>query len=103
MSKFEFNKLFYTDKQLLEIIPIPRDFLYKLQREFIAKGGSPEDMGKVSFVGNRKNYWNAPKFLKWLIENKVISSAKYDYEVEDKNQLCNTQHPSRNGHYFTHP
>ena len=41
-------------------------------------------MGKVSFVGNRKNYWNAPKFLKWLIENKIISSAKYDYEVEDQ-------------------
>ena len=81
---FNSNQLLFKTEQLLEIIPIPRDFLYKLQREFIAKGGSPEDMGKVSFVGNRKNYWNAPKFLKWLIENKVISSAKYDYEVEDK-------------------
>ena len=84
MSKFKFNKLFYTDKQLLEIIPVPRSFLYKLQNEWIAKGNDTADMGKIYFAGNRKNYWNAPKFLKWLIENQITSSAEYDYEVKDR-------------------
>ena len=84
MSKFEFKKLFYTDKELLEIVSIPRSFLYKLQNEWIAKGGDPADMGKIFIQGNRKNYWNAPKFLKWLLKYKVSSPTKYDYEVSDK-------------------
>jgi hypothetical protein len=29
-------------------------------------------------------YWNGPKFLKWLIENKIKQNPKYDYQEEQK-------------------
>ena len=43
-------------------------------------------MGKVKIEGIRYGYWDAQKFLNWLIANK-IKGARYDYEVRDQEEV----------------
>jgi hypothetical protein len=43
-------------------------------------------MGKVKVEGIRYGYWDAKKFLNWLIANK-IKGARYDYEVQEQEQV----------------
>jgi hypothetical protein len=86
MLNFKFNQPFYKVGDLLKIIPIPRSTFYKFQNEWINKGHDPADMGKVKINGIRYGYWDAQKFLNWLIANK-IKGARYDYEVQEQEQV----------------
>ncbi len=86
MKKFNFDKPFYRVEDLLKIVPIPRSTFYKFQNEWINKGHDPADMGKVKINGIRYGYWDAQKFLNWLIANK-IKGARYDYEVQEQEQV----------------
>jgi hypothetical protein len=86
MLNFKFNQPFYKVGDLLKIIPIPRSTFYKFQNEWINKGHDPADMGKVKINGIRYGYWDAQKFLNWLIANK-IKGARYDYEVQDQEEV----------------
>jgi hypothetical protein len=86
MLNFKFNQPFYKVGDLLKIIPLPRSTFYKFQNEWISKGHDPADMGKVKINGIRYGYWDAQKFLNWLIANK-IKGARYDYEVQDQEEV----------------
>ena len=86
MLNFKFNQPFYKVGDLLKIIPLPRSTFYKFQNEWISKGHDPADMGKVKVEGIRYGYWDAKKFLNWLIANK-IKGARYDYEVQEQEQV----------------
>ena len=86
MLNFKFNQPFYKVGDLLKIIPIPRSTFYKFQNEWINKGHDPADMGKIKVNGIRYGYWDAQKFLNWLIANK-IKGARYDYEVQEQEQV----------------
>jgi len=86
MLNFKFNQPFHRVRDLLKIIPLPRSTFYKFQNEWISKGHDPADMGKVKVEGIRYGYWDAQKFLNWLIANK-IKGARYDYEVQDQEQV----------------
>jgi len=86
MLNFKFNQPFYKVGDLLKIIPLPRSTFYKFQNEWISKGHDPADMGKVEVEGVRLGYWDAQKLLNWLIANK-IKGARYDYEVQDQEEV----------------
>ncbi len=86
MLNFKFNKPFYRVGDLLKIIPIPRSTFYKFQNEWITGGHDPADMGKIKVNGIRYGYWDAQKFLNWLIVNK-IKGARYDYELRDQDEV----------------
>jgi hypothetical protein len=65
MIRFQFTKLYYTTKELLELIPIPRSTFYKMHREEIEAGRDGSDMGKV--------------------KNKVLTQKiTYDYEKTEQ-------------------
>jgi hypothetical protein len=89
MMNFKFDKAFYKETDLLKICPIPRSTFHKWQSEWISKGANPEAMGKILVKGTSTVFWNGPKFLKWLMENKLDQECKYDYEAEDKKKANN--------------
>ena len=72
---FIFNKLFYTANELMEITNIPESTFYKFQNEWIRKGGDTIDMGKIEIEGG-PTLWNGPKFVEWLIKNRIKKSEK---------------------------
>ena len=84
MFDFKFDRPFYKEKDFLKIISIPRSTFHSWQSEWISKGRDPRLMGKVYIKGSSSVYWNGPKFLKWLIENKIKQNPKYDYQEEQK-------------------
>ena len=75
MSEYIFRKVFSTPTELMEIINIPESTFYKFQNEWIKKGGDPKDMGKVEVNGG-PTLWNGPKYVEWLIGNKIKESEK---------------------------
>ena len=75
MSENIFRKVFSTPKELMEITNIPESTFYKFQNEWIKKGGDPKDMGKVEVDGG-PTLWNGPKYVEWLIGNKIKESEK---------------------------
>ena len=57
-------------------------------------------MGKVYIKGSSSVYWNGPKYINWLIENKIETDPTYDYEVEQKNRalvVVNNLEKKKNG------
>ena len=86
MIDFTFDKPFYNEKQLLKVIPVKRSTFYSWQSEWIAKGKDPAEMGKLIMKSKPESkrlivYWNAPKFLTWMYQNKIIKPTTYDYEI----------------------
>ena len=75
MFNFTFKKIFNTPKELMEITNIPESTFYKFQNEWIKKGGDLKDMGKVEVDGG-PTLWNGPKYVEWLIGNKIKESEK---------------------------
>jgi len=85
MIRFQFTKLYYTTKELLELIPIPRSTFYKMHREEIEAGRDGSDMGKVKIKGLENTLWCPVKFLEYLQKNKVLTQKiTYDYEKTEQ-------------------
>ena len=84
MFDFKFDRPFYKEKEFLKIVPVPRSTFFHWQNEWISKGNDPLEMGKMEMRDSSAVYWNGPKFLKWLIENKIKQNPKYDYQEEQK-------------------
>lgn len=51
-----------------------------------SKGVSLSEMGYLNIEGFREDCWQPQIFLNWLMENKVIPEAKYDYELRAKKE-----------------
>ena len=88
-TDFNFDKPFYTEKELLKRVPIKRSTFYAWQSEWISLGNDPKLMGKVLILNNPKSkrpivYWNAPKYLAWLEKYKINVDPQFDYEYHNK-------------------
>jgi len=86
---FKFDKPFYSERELLKIIPIKRSTFSSWQSEWLAKGKDPKEMGKLLLKLNSKSkrpivYWNAPKYLAWLEKYKINVDPQFDYEYHNK-------------------
>ena len=51
-TDFNFDKPFYTEKELLKRVPIKRSTFYAWQSEWISLGNDPKLMGKVLILNN---------------------------------------------------
>ena len=71
--KFTFTQLWYTTKQLLEIIPISRSTFYRMHRELIEQGLDGSQMGKVEIKGSENVLWCPIKFVEYLKQHKVLT------------------------------
>ena len=81
MLDYKFDKPFFPEKELLKVIPVKRSTFFAWQSEWISKGKDPKEMGKLVFKNKSKSkrfmvYWNAPVFLKWMLDNKLDQEAK---------------------------
>ncbi len=89
-TDFNFDKPFYTEKELLKRVPIKRSTFYAWQSEWISLGNDPKLMGKVLILNNPKSkrpivYWNAKKFLEWLYKYKANQNVQYNHQQTEKN------------------
>ena len=86
---FKFDNPFYSERELLKIIPIKRSTFYAWQSEWIAKGNDPKEMGKILIINGPKSkrgivFWNAPKFLEWLFIHKANQDPQYNHQQLEK-------------------
>ena len=47
MIEYKFSKAFLTEKDFLKEIPVSKATFHRWQREWIANGNDPRDMGKI--------------------------------------------------------
>ncbi len=77
MIEYKFSKAFLTEKDFLKEIPVSKATFHRWQREWIANGNDPRDMGKILIKGSSIVYWDGQLWLKWFFNHKV-------------NQKCNS-------------
>lgn len=92
MQKFNFNKIWVTTKELVEITSISDSRLYRYTKEWEKNGNDPKDMGrislrKMSLKGTSSYLWDPRIFVQWLVKHKIEQPIKYDYEFEEKESL----------------
>ena len=78
---YNFKKIIYTEKELLEDFSLSRAYLYQLVKDWIDEGREPIEMGKLPRM-NIKNLWDPRIFLTWLQKNKFCKQNKY-YNTEE--------------------
>jgi|TARA_Y100001951_G_C11227933_1_gene232824 hypothetical protein len=85
--KFQFTKLWYPTKEILEIIPISRSTFYLFQDELTAQGRDLSEMGRVKIKGCENIFWDPVKLLDYLNREKVNQPIKYDYEKQQQDDV----------------
>ena len=73
---YNFKKIIYTEKELLEEFSLSRSYLYQLVKDWIDQGNNPIAMGKLPRM-NLKNLWDPRVFLQWLEDNIFSKQNKY--------------------------
>ena len=86
MYKFQFTKLWYPTKELLEIFPISRSRFYRLQEELTEQGRDLSEMGRVKIKGCENIFWCPVKFKEYLERELINKPVKYDYEQLAKDE-----------------
>ena len=86
MYQFQFNKIWYTTKELLEIFPISRSRFYRLQDELTAQGRDLSEMGRVKINGCENVFWCPIKFKDYLEREQINKPVQYDYEQLEKEE-----------------
>ena len=84
--KFQFNKLWYPQEEILKIIPIPRATFYRMQDELTEQGRELAEMGKVKIKGVKEVLWDPVKLVQLLNNEKVNQPIKYDYESKKREE-----------------
>ena len=79
MIEYKFSKAFLTEKDFLKEIPASKATFHRWQREWIANGNDPRDMGKILIKGSSIVYWDGQLWLKWFFNHKVNQKVQFDY------------------------
>jgi len=80
MYQFQFTKLWYPTKELLEIFPISRSRFYRMQEELTEQGRDLSEMGRVKINGCENVFWDPVKFKHYLETEQINKPVKYDHE-----------------------
>ena len=85
---FTFDKPFYRQTEMLEKLgTMSPACLKRYMSEVQKSGGNLADMGYLKFEGYREICWNPVLLLNWLIENKLETIPKYDYELAEQKRV----------------
>ncbi len=85
--KFNFNKPWYRQTELLEKLSMSNACLKRYMAEQLNGGGTLTEMGHLKFEGFKEACWCPIKLTSWLIENKLETEAKYDYEFAEQQRV----------------
>jgi hypothetical protein len=85
-TNFVFVKPYYRRKEFLELFSMSESTLKRYMAEQRGRGLSLSEMGYLLIEGFREDCWQPQIFLDWLMENKVIPEAKYDYDLRAKRE-----------------
>ena len=77
MYQFQFNKVWYTTKDLLEMFPISRSRFYRFQDELTEKGRDLSEMGRVKIKGCENVFWCPVKFKEYLEREQINKPVEY--------------------------
>ena len=80
MYQFQFNKVWYTTKDLLEMFPISRSRFYRFQDELTEKGRDLSEMGRVKIRGCENVFWCPVKFREYLEREQINKPVEYNHE-----------------------
>lgn len=83
---FNFAKPYYRRSEFLDLFSMSESTLKRYMAEQRSKGVSLSEMGYLNIEGFREDCWIPQIFLNWLMENKVIPEAKYDYDLRAKKE-----------------
>jgi len=88
MHKINFNKLWITTKEMLNITSLSESRLYRMTKEWEKSGNDPKDMGRITLKGKKISYlWDPRIFANWLIKYQMEQPIKYDYEFTERENL----------------
>ena len=88
MHKINFNKLWITTKEMLNITSLSESRLYRMTKEWEKSGNDPKDMGRITLKGKKISYlWDPRIFANWLIKHQMEQPIKYDYEFTERENL----------------
>jgi len=88
MQKINFNKLWITTKEMLNITSLSESRLYRMTKEWEKSGNDPKDMGRITLKGKKISYlWDPRIFANWLIKYQMEQPIKYDYEFTERENL----------------
>jgi hypothetical protein len=85
--KYSFAKPFYRQSDFLELFSLSLPTLKRYIAEQRGEGKNVSEMGRLVIEGYREICWDPQLFLQWLLENKVKSDVRYDYELAEKNKV----------------
>jgi len=86
--QINFNKLWITTKEMLNITSLSESRLYRMTKEWEKSGNDPKDMGRITLKGKKISYlWDPRIFANWLIKHQMEQPIKYDYEFTERENL----------------
>ena len=88
MFKFNFNKPYYPEGELLELFSLSKSSLQRMREECLKSGGDLFiDMGYFHIKGISSAMYEPYKFSAWLFDNRVVPENKYDYEILETSKV----------------
>ena len=87
MINFKFDKPWYRQTELLEKTSTSNACLKRYTSEQLKSGGTLTEMGYLKFQGFKEPCWEPQKYIAWLIEHKLETDPKYDYEQAEQKRV----------------
>ena len=84
-SNFKFTQPYYRQKELARLFAISTRTLDRWIAEEKDKGMSI--LGRMKLKGSRSYIWNPIPFHQWLIEEKLCSPARNEYELAENKTI----------------
>ena len=84
-SNFKFVQPYYRQKELARLFGIGTRVIDRWIAEEKAKGKNIP--GRIKLNGSRSYIWNPIPFHQWLIEEKLCSPARNEYELAENKTI----------------
>ena len=84
-SNYKFAQVYYRQKELARLFGIGTRVIDRWIAEEKAKGKNIP--GRMKLKGSRSYLWNPIPFHQWLIEEKLFSPARNEYELAENKTI----------------
>ena len=85
--KHTFNKPWYSHNEIPEVFSISDTWLKLQMRKLVEEGGDLSVMGHFIIDGKREACFFPQLLMDWIVNNKILTIAKYDYEKLEQDKL----------------
>ena len=84
LINYHFDKPWYRQSELIEKTSGSNASLKRYMSVQLKSGGTLTEMGYLKFQGYKEACWDPQKYTAWLIEHKLETEPKYDYELAEQ-------------------